>query len=116
MLKDGKIWGETSEIFKKNNVSIHRILIKKDHFCSKHKHDYKYNIFYIESGKIKIQHWQTDYDLMDETIISTGESCSIPPKHYHKFIALEDTIAYEIYYVELFDNDISRIDCGCQIK
>lgn len=112
MNKQGKIWGETVELFSKNNVSIHRISVKKDHFCSKHKHDFKYNAFYVESGKLKIQHWQTDYDLIDETIISAGDICYIPPKHYHKFIALENTIAYEIYYVELLDNDIQRIDCG----
>jgi quercetin dioxygenase-like cupin family protein len=112
MIKEGKIWGDTIELFNKNNVSIHRINAKKDHFCSKHKHDFKYNIFYVESGKLKIEHWQVDYDLVDITILSAGESCSVPPKHYHRFTALEDTVAYEIYYVELLNNDISRIDCG----
>lgn len=112
MLKQGKVWGDTIELFNKNNVSIHRIFAKKDHFCSKHKHDFKHNVFYVESGKLKIEHWQIDYGLVDTTIVSAGESCSIPPQHYHKFTALEDTIAYEIYYVELNDNDIKRIDCG----
>lgn len=112
MHKQGKIWGETSEIFNKNNVSIHRIIAKKGYFCSKHKHDSKYNVFFVEKGKLKIQHWKSDYDLVDETIISSGESCSIPPKEYHKFVAIEDTIAFEIYYVTLEEKDISRVDCG----
>lgn len=111
-MKQGKIWGYTKHIFGKNNVSIHRIEINKDSCCSKHYHDYKYNIFFIEKGKLLIRHWQNDYDLIDETILNSGESCCIPPKHYHQFVALEDTIAYEIYYVELEEKDIVRENCG----
>jgi mannose-6-phosphate isomerase-like protein (cupin superfamily) len=112
MIKKGKIWGDTTEIFTKNNVSIHRICTKKDYCCSKHKHSFKHNLFYVESGKVKIQHWQQDYDLLDETILNQGEMTTVPPGHYHKFISLEDSIVYEIYYVELLENDIQREDCG----
>lgn len=115
MIKQGKVWGDTIELFNKNNVSIHRIVAKKDYCCSKHKHVFKHNIFYVESGKLEIHHWQVDYDLVDTTIISAGQLCSVPPGHYHKFIAIEDTVAYEIYYVELLDNDIQREDCGKKI-
>jgi quercetin dioxygenase-like cupin family protein len=111
-MKQGKIWGETSQLFNKNNVSIHRIEINAGGFCSKHKHNYKHNIFFVESGLLKIEHWQNNYDLNDITILKSGESCSIPPNHYHKFTALEDTIALEIYYVELLDDDICRETCG----
>lgn len=111
-MKHGKVWGETSELFNKNNVSVHRITIKNGGFSSKHKHEFKHNFFFVESGTLMIEHWQNDYDLVDKTILQAGESCSIPPKHYHKFIALADTIAYEIYYVELNDNDIIRDNCG----
>jgi quercetin dioxygenase-like cupin family protein len=110
--KQGKIWGETCEIFSRNNVSIHRILINKDSCCSKHYHDYKYNTFYVESGKIKIQEWKNDYNLVDETILHQGEMCKVPPKNYHQFIGLEDSVVYEIYHVELQDNDIIRQDIG----
>jgi quercetin dioxygenase-like cupin family protein len=111
-MKYGKVWGITQQLFNKNNVAIHRITINKGSSCSEHYHDYKYNMFYIEKGKLLIKHWQTDYDLVDETILEDGESSTIPPKHFHQFIALEDTIAYEIYYVELSDNDINRKTCG----
>jgi len=108
----GKVWGQTENIFAANNVSIHRIVATKGSCCSKHKHDSKYNIFYVEKGKLLIYDWQLDYSLVDETILEAGKQCSIPPKHYHKFVALEDTIAYEIYYVTLQENDIQREDCG----
>ena len=111
-MKTGKIWGSTKEVLNKNNVSIHRIEITKGSSCSKHYHDHKYNVFFVEKGKLLIRHWQNDYDLIDETVLLPGESCNIPPKHYHQFIGLEDSIAYEIYYVELDDKDIYRENCG----
>lgn len=112
MNKYGKIWGETCEIFSRNNVSIHRIIINKGSSCSKHKHNCKYNLFFVESGKIKIQEWKTDYNLVDETILSDGESCLVPPGNYHKFTALENSVVYEIYYAELLNNDIIRESVG----
>ena len=115
MNKQGKIWGETCEIFNRNNVSIHRIQINKGACCSKHYHNHKHNIFYVESGEILIQEWKSDYDLLDETTLSKGETCSVPPQNYHRFIGLEDSIVYEIYHVELKDCDIIREDVGKEI-
>jgi len=110
--KQGKIWGFTQEIFNKNNVSINRIYIKKNSCCSKHYHDYKTNIFWVESGSVCIEEWKKEYDLVDKTILNPGECCSIPPKTYHRFNGLEDSVVYEIYYVELMDNDIIRENTG----
>ena len=112
MNKKGKIWGSTCEIFSKNNVSIHRIEVNANSCCSKHYHDYKYNIFYVESGKIKIQEWKNDYNLLDETILTAGEFCCVEPKVSHRFIGLEHSVVYEIYYTELSHNDIVREDIG----
>lgn len=111
-MKNGKIWGHTKEILTKNNFSIQRIEVKKGASCSKHYHNHKYNVFVIEKGSLLIKHWQNDYNLIDETILVEGESCTIPPRHYHQFIGIDDTIAYEIYYVELDDKDIHRENCG----
>lgn len=112
MNKQGKIWGETREIFTHNDVSIHRIIVNKGSCCSKHCHNYKYNTFFVESGKIKIQEWKTDYNLVDETILSHGEMCSVPPRNYHKFIGIEDSVVYEIYHTKLLEDDIIRQDIG----
>jgi len=111
MNKNGKVWGTTSKIFEKNNVSIHRIEIIKNGFCSRHKHKYKYNTFYVESGIIKIQIFRSN-NIIDETILKSGDRSDIPPDVEHKFIGLENSIVYEIYYVELIDEDIERVDCG----
>ena len=72
MKTQGKVWGLTQEIFKNHNFELHRIEAKKGGYCSVHKHLHKFNAFYIEKGKLKITVYETDYDLIDETIISTG--------------------------------------------
>ena len=108
----GKIWGETESLFNKNNVEIHRIKAEAGGFCSKHRHRHKYNLFYVESGALKVTVWKNDYNLVDETTISSGQSTIVAPDEYHSFQALDDTIAYEIYWVELLEKDIEREDCG----
>ena len=108
----GKVWGDTQCLFFKNNVEIHRINTKKGGYCSKHMHEHKYNAFYIEKGKLKITAWKNDYDLVDETIVTDQQMTICPPKEYHMFEALEDTVAYEIYWVELLKKDIVRENHG----
>lgn len=115
MYISGKIWGSTTQLFQKNNVEIHRIKIKQNTRCSKHKHEHKYNMFFVESGKILIKEWRKDYDLIDETILSSGEMCGIIPGNYHEFHGLEDSIVYEIYYVELLNEDIVRENTGSKL-
>mgnify|MGYP003130629938 CR=1 FL=1 len=100
----GKVWGETRPLFCKNNVEIHRIEAKEGRYCSKHKHEYKYNAFFVESGCLKITAWKNDYDLVDET--------TCPPQEDHMFTAMEDTVAFEIYWTELSEKDIVRENCG----
>ena len=108
----GKVWGNTRPLFFKNKVEIHRIEAKDCGFCSKHCHEYKHNLFFVESGKLQVTVWKNDYNLIDDTIISAGEATTVPPKEYHSFMALEDTVAFEIYWVELLEKDILREDCG----
>ncbi|MFW6122199.1 MAG: cupin domain-containing protein [Petrotogales bacterium] len=112
MDKQGKIWGMTSTLFNKNNVEIHRIEVNAGGYCSEHRHLHKYNAFYIESGKMKIYIWKSDYNLCDETIVEAGDMTIVSPNQYHKFEALENTIAYEIYWVELNLKDIDRKNIG----
>ena len=108
----GKVWGKTQDVFKNNNFELHRIEAKKGGFCSVHKHLHKFNAFFIEKGKLKITIYETDYDLVDETIISDGDLTIVKPGNFHKFEALEDTVCYEIYWTELQFNDIERKNVG----
>ena len=112
MKVQGKVWGKTQDIFKNANFELHRIEVVKGGFCSTHKHNHKFNAFFIEKGKMKITIYETDYELIDETIISSGDLTIVKPGNYHKFEALEDTIAYEVYWVELQFKDIDRKNVG----
>jgi mannose-6-phosphate isomerase-like protein (cupin superfamily) len=108
----GKVWGNTQAIFQKPNFEIHRIEIEKGGFCSTHKHNNKFNAFYMESGTLKILIEQKDYNLVDETILTKGGLSIVKPGLYHSFEALTDCVCYEIYWTELNHDDIERRTVG----
>lgn len=106
----GKIWGETTEIFSTDTVSAHYLHIKKGGYCSKHSHSHKSNLFFVISGKLKVLIWMNGS--IDETILGPGASTAIPPDFYHQFEALEETRCVEFYRVFLQEPDINRENEG----
>ena len=112
MDKQGKVWGYTSELFNKNNVEVHRISANSNSHCSKHCHEHKYNMFFVEKGKMTIKRWKNDYDLVDITELEEGQTCVVPPGEYHQFLVKEYCIAYEFYWVEVNPKDIVRESVG----
>ena len=111
-MKAGKVWGTTELIEANGALEFHRIEMKKNGVCSKHLHKYKWNGFYVESGKMRIKVWQNDYDLIDETIIGAGQYTKVKPGLYHQFECLQDGVAYELYWAEFSHNDIVRETTG----
>lgn len=112
MSKFGKVWGTTETIEANGSLEFHRVEINKGGVCSKHRHHYKWNGFFVESGKLLIKVWKNKYDLIDETILNPGEYTKVQPGEYHQFEALEDTVAYELYWVEFYHEDIERETVG----
>lgn len=109
----GKIWGATSTIFNNNNVCINRIEGIKGKCCSKHKHDHKFNLFFVEHGSMDIVVWKNDYDLVDITTLKQHDKTIVKPGEFHRFEIVEDnTVAYEIYWTELDEGDIVRETVG----
>ena len=106
-MKQGKIWGETEELFNSGTVSVHRLKIKKGGFCSEHCHKSKSNFFFVIQGNLKLSVW-TKGGEVDDTVIWPGESTEILPGVYHKFTALTDVECIEIYEVKFKDEDIER--------
>ena len=108
----GKVWG-TTELVERNGVlEFHRIVTKKGGVCSKHLHEYKWNGFFVEKGKLVIRVWQKDYELCDETVLLQGQYTKVKPGLLHQFESLEDTIAYELYWAEFPEKDICRDTVG----
>ena len=110
--KAGKIWGQTELIHANGVLEFHKIDFKAGGVCSKHKHQFKWNGFYVVSGKMKIRVWQKDYDLIDETILGPGDFTRVKPGLMHSFEGIEDGVAFELYWAEFNHDDIQRESVG----
>jgi len=111
----GKIWGTTKLLFKHCDVEIHRIEVQKNAYCSKHLHNHKYNLFFVENGKLKITIFRTDAGkiIEDCTELAIGQSTIVEPGLYHQFLAIDNTIAFEIYWQSTdIGEDIVRESLG----
>ena len=87
-MKAGKIWGQTELIHANGVLEFHRIEYKAGMKCSEHEHQYKWNGFFVESGKMLIRVWQNDYDLVDETVLNPGDFTQVKPGCIHQFEGL----------------------------
>jgi hypothetical protein len=93
----GKVWGET-ELLEANGVlEFHRIEARAGG---------------VESGKLVVRVWKNNYDLVDETVLTAGQYTKVAPGEYHQFEALEDTVAFELYWAEFDHEDIERDSVG----
>ncbi len=112
-MKSGKVWGQTEELLVTPLIEIHRIHIKPGMVCSMHKHEYKWNLFYVVSGELAIDVEKLNYDLTDTTLLTAGEWTSVRPNEYHRFRSLDtDVEALEVYYLEPLTADIVRKNVG----
>lgn len=111
----GKIWGSTQPLFDHNNVECHIIHIKRGHVCSLHHHNHRKNGFFVVLGRLMIETHKNDYELIDRTVLGPNQLTESNPGEKHRFIALEDTVAVEWYWVELDHDDIERADHGQQL-
>jgi mannose-6-phosphate isomerase-like protein (cupin superfamily) len=107
-----KFWGTTQCVYAGPYAEAHYLVINKGGYCSKHEHVYKWNRFFLISGKLKVIIYRKD-DKEDCTILEAGHFTDVPPGSYHKFEALEDCVCLEIYWVENIDiHDIERLTIG----
>lgn len=106
-MSQGKNWGCTTAFFQSAVVSSHHLEINKGGFCSEHKHKFKFNLFYVISGRLEITIWREN-EKKDITVIGPRQSTIIPPGVWHQFRGLEDTQCIEVYTVQLREPDIKR--------
>ena len=48
----------------------------------------------------------------DETILEAGQYTKVAPGEYHQFEAIEDCVAFELYWAEFDHDDIARETVG----
>jgi mannose-6-phosphate isomerase-like protein (cupin superfamily) len=115
-MKSGKVWGSTTELLKTPFVEFHRIVVNSGYKCSKHKHEHKWNAFYVEHGVLEVHVFKNDYGLEDVTTLKHGDFMTIRPGEYHYFVGKTDhesiAVAFEIYYPEELSEDIVRENVG----
>jgi mannose-6-phosphate isomerase-like protein (cupin superfamily) len=114
LMKAGKIWGQTELIHANGVLEFHRIEFKAGYKCSEHEHCYKWNGFFVESGKMIVRVWQDGEQegLVDETILEAGDFTQVKPGKIHQFEGVEDGVAFELYWAEFSHNDIKRRTIG----
>ena len=107
-LKAGKIWGQTELIHANGVLEFHRIEYKGGFKCSEHEHKFKWNGFFVESGKMLVRVWQDDQEgLVDETILNPGDFMQVKPGKVHQFEGIEDGVALQFpnrTFGRLFEN------------
>ena len=69
----GKVWGQTELVEANGALEFHRIDMNKGGVCSKHKHNFKWNGFYVESGTMLVRIWHKDLFLVAETVLAAGD-------------------------------------------
>jgi len=92
--------------------------------CSLHYHKLKDEVFYVQSGKIKVW-WSDDLEMIEDlakagisvgrslyqTSLEKGDNFHVPAGRAHQIIALEDTELFE-FSTQHFDEDSYRIMKG----
>ena len=107
-----KVWGERRRILLTDRCEIDLLYLKKDTFCSRHKHKSKTNKFVVVKGKIKIE---TEFG---NKILTKNQSFEVKPPLIHRFVALKNSIVVELAIVKegfVKPDDILRIRQGGRI-
>jgi len=77
--------------------------------------NFKWNGFFVESGKMIVRVWQDDQGLVDETVLSAGDFTQVKPGKIHQFEGVEDGVAFELYWAEFNHDDIVRRTSGTSV-
>jgi mannose-6-phosphate isomerase-like protein (cupin superfamily) len=80
--------------------------------CSWHMHKIKDEVFYVQSGKIKIYYgWDDMLDMASVATLERGDKFHVPTGMRHQMIALEDTELFE-FSTQHFEEDSYRLIKG----
>jgi len=111
MERTHKTWGQKWAIFKNDTCETSVLYLNPGQRCSWHKHQSKYNMFFVVAGDINVKHeWGT-------THVAQGQTFTTAPGEWHEFqtINVPATII-EVMYVQYNDDDIERKTLGGPIE
>ena len=113
-----KVWGRVMHIFSSEKAGVSYLEVVKGFQCSRHFHKQRVNAFAVISGKLLILEWlpiESDecnpdrFSSPRQTILSSGQTYSIPTFVDHKFCVLKSGVVVE-YYSPEHDWDRVQID------
>lgn len=111
-----KPWGKSHCVFNNGLFESHVIYVSKGGFCSQHYHEHKYNRFYVISGMLNVIEYLNKDDttkVLENTItLEAMDFYDIKPGVLHKFHAITDVVACEIYWPFHSNEDIIRKTTG----
>lgn len=107
MERTRKSWGEKWNIFQNDLCEVSVLYLKKNQRCSWHKHQAKFNLFFVVEGELYIK-------LEDgESLLKKGQIFTTNPGEYHEFQThLLNAQIIEIMYVWYDPEDIIRENIG----
>ncbi len=111
MTQQGKVWGKTNTVVQNRCFEMHYIEYNSQSWCSKHKHEHKWNGFLVLEGVLAVKVWQPS-GLVDETVLTHGQYTEVPPGVYHQFEGIVGGQAIEVYWAAYDENDIVRETVG----
>ncbi len=107
-----KGWGHEIWIINKSEYCGKLLFFKKGKMCSWHHHKIKDEVFYLQSGLMRVKFsYEDDIQKADEIILEPGQNFYVPTGLRHRMIALEDSELFE-FSTEHFDSDSHRIQKG----
>lgn len=116
-MKQGKVWGATTQVINTPLFEAHRLEIEPNSHCSMHVHNKKWNAFLVLSGTLYIDVEKRNYNLTDTTKLKAGEMTTVAPGEYHCFrTGATPCEAYEFYYLDPLSADIDRKSIGGRNK
>ena len=107
-----KGWGFEKWIVNNEKYCGKLLFFFKGKSCSWHYHKLKDEVFYVQTGKIKVRYSdEDDINTAKEVLLGPGDSFHVRTGLRHQMTALRDTELFE-FSTQHFDSDSYRISKG----
>jgi len=107
-----KGWGYEKWIVNNEEYCGKLLFLAKGKQCSWHFHKLKDEVFYVQSGKIKVLYSdEDDINYAKYVILEAGDNFHVYRGLRHRMIALLDSEVFE-FSTQHFDSDSHRIEKG----